>query len=185
MHHETGHAFVDKYLQPQVCDGSVGSPCTKSIVEERGVDEGIAKILQTSVGGGEVEDPPAVSVDAIFEDHCGTLGSISEGRQCAHHIGNLVHDMYEELAKHKGESYARDRYAHAVVALGNVSSVSVADLHLQVGREIAELEGVQFPVDEAAALTEGDFSLADLRRLLELLGVRRIERDIRPEYIPH
>ena len=157
------------------------------------MDEGIAKILETSVGGGSVPAPPADSVDAIYEDHCGerregrrVIGSFDEAARCAHAVGNLVHEMFEELETHRGESYARARYMEAVVALRGDISVSVGDFHLQVGREIVSSENnMQFPENEAAALTEGDFSLADLRQLLDLLGVRRMDRDIRPDYIPH
>lgn len=179
VHHETGHAFVDEYLGTRTCTGSA---CSRSILEHWGVNEGIAKILESSVGGGEVEAPPASSTGEIFDDHCEMHSYPDGGRKCAHAIGNLVHEMYEELAENKGKDYARARYTEAVVALRN-ASVTVGKLHLQVAREIAELEDVHFE-DPPGLEATTSFRTSDLLYLLEQLGIRKYAED-GPHYIPH
>ena len=186
VHHETGHAFVDQYLGTKTCDGSAQHPCSETLVEHWGVDEGIASILDESVGKGYVGPAPADSVREIMDDHCSIDEYPDGGEDCAHNIGRLVVKAFDELKAIKGESYARSVYMDAVIALRSpwATAVSVRDLQLQVGREIAEREDVHFGEPEAAALTEGDFSIDDLLALLKLLGLRDV-RDDDPDYSPH
>ena len=183
VHHETGHAFFDRYLKTTTCNGSADYPCSETLVEHWGVDEGIASILQESVGKGNVGPAPADSVGAIMDDHCSIDKYPDGGKECAHGIGRLVVQAFDELKAVKGEGYARGVYMDAVVALRSPWEplVSVRNLQLQVGKEIAEREDVHFGDPEAAALTEGDFSIADLPVLLGVTDAL----DDGPDYIPH
>ena len=187
VHHETRHAFFDRHLKTRTCNGSAQYPCSRTLVEHWGVDEGIASILQESVGKGNVGPAPADSVGAIMDDQCSIDEYPDGGEECAHDIGRLVVQVFDELKAVKGESYARGVYMDALTALRSrwATSTSVRDLHLQVGKEIAEREDVHFGEPESAALTEGDFSIADLLVLLELLGVRDTLDDDDGHISPH
>ena len=186
-HHETGHAFVDHYLKTKTCNGSAQNPCTESLVEHWGVDEGISSILGQSVGGANIGPAPANSVSAIMEDHCSIHEYPKGATDCAHDIGRLVVQAFDELKALKGDGYARSVYLDAAVALRSpwTTYFSARELHIEVGQQLIARENVHIGEPPGAVLTGNDFRIADLLRLLELLGIRQRDDTERPHYAPH
>ena len=88
---EMGHALFDKLVGGKTCRHN----CTPADLEHWGLDEGIAKVVE-SFGGGVFNDPTADSVQGII-NQCKT-STEDEVEDCAHDIGDLLVASFDALA---------------------------------------------------------------------------------------
>lgn len=139
VHHEAGHAWVDKITGIHDCGPS---SCPDSEMKHRGVSEGIAKIIEREIGGGSssIREPSADTVDAILAA-CDKTTAYRRS-SCAHDLGNLVVKRFDVLKEFKGADYALDVYLEAVRNLDD-DDVTPYTLMVKVAREIAE--DIAFP----------------------------------------
>ena len=110
--HETAHVYFEKHIG----EGSCSLPCDTAGIKRWGVNEGFAKIVQHREGG---RVPRAPSADDAADIVAGcSLGTANGAAACAHDVGNLVFDAYEEVVDQEGKSIAFDIQGDFTLAYG-------------------------------------------------------------------
>ena len=119
--HEIAHVYVHKHLGEN------------AEIEFRGVDEGFAKIVAHHVTGRTPLDPSADNVADILDGPNCTIPDSG----CAHDLGNLVFDAYEEIVEDWDADFAFKVY---LAALGRLKGreVTPATLHMEVSQVLLE-----------------------------------------------
>ncbi|MCY3624214.1 MAG: hypothetical protein OXH68_21210 [Gammaproteobacteria bacterium] len=122
--HEVAHVYVGKHIGTQTASG----------IKSWGAEEGFAKITAHRVTGDSGAGPPSADnvTDILNGTNCTTHGST-----CAHDIGNLVVDAYEDVAWHVGEVDAYKVYRDALRRLTGLV-MTPASLHEKVGQILEE-----------------------------------------------
>ena len=156
VHHETGHAIVDKHLGTKTCDGSAAEPCTEAVLEHWGVDEGISMILQKVVGKGSVGSAPEDSLDEIMDDDgCEITEYDPKGAaDCAHNIGRLLVESFDGVVEELEEKFpdAEDPAAVARHKALAIYTKAVAEFeHLDRFREHVTFQSLLLNLVKAAA----------------------------------
>lgn len=123
--HETGHVYFEKHIGK----GSCSLPCDAAGIKRWGVNEGFAKIVAHRHGGPAPRAPSAGNAADIVAG-C-SLGTANGAAACAHDLGNLVFDAYEEVVDQEGKSIAFNFYRQALLNLAS-KTVTPATLHEEV-----------------------------------------------------
>lgn len=109
VHHESGHAVFDEGVGTNAC---LGTGCTEGVVEHWGLDEGFAMVVQQEVGGGYISPPAGGTVEAIMEG-CDIKAAPKGGQKCAHALGRLLVDTFDEYAAKLQEDGMSEKAARA------------------------------------------------------------------------
>ena len=122
--HEVAHVYVNKHIDTQSC-----STCNAAGIKSWGVEEGFAKIVAHRETGAGNPSPSSENVASIIGG-C-SLGTHEGNANCAHDVGNLVFDAYEEVVDQEGKSIAFDIYRQAFLNLAN-KTITPSTLHEEV-----------------------------------------------------
>ena len=122
--HEVAHAYINKHIGTQSC-----TTCNAAGIKSWGVEEGFAKIVAHRETGAWHPSPSSENVTNIISG-C-SLGTPNGNSKCAHDVGNLVFDAYEEVVDQVGKSIAFDIYQQALLNLAN-KTITPATLHEEV-----------------------------------------------------
>ena len=125
VHHETGHAVFDEGVGTKSCEGA---SCTESVVEHWGLDEGFAMVVQQEIGDGYIPPPAGDTVDEIMEG-CDIKAAPKGGQKCAHALGRLLVDTFDEYAAKLQEDGMSETAARAKAL--EVYTAAVADFENQ------------------------------------------------------